>query len=149
MAARVAPRVKMVACDYDIETYNFGVHGVLEQALRVVLLLCRPIPKPKRGHQLDAPYKHASTMAYHCLKALSGINHLGFSSASARYLFRKVDTTLRRSNLTEATVCSKMLVSSCDIRQSVEPALSATFSDVLAPGMATTPSLLINQFNAT
>jgi hypothetical protein len=47
--------MKMVACDYDVEAYDFGVYRVLQQALRVILFLRRPIPKPKRGYQLYAP----------------------------------------------------------------------------------------------
>jgi len=36
--------MEMVACDDDIEAYYFGVHSVLKQALRIILLLRRPIP---------------------------------------------------------------------------------------------------------
>ncbi len=52
----------MVTGNYDIKANNFSVDGVLEEALRVVLFLRRPIPEPKRGRQLDAPFKHSLTM---------------------------------------------------------------------------------------
>jgi hypothetical protein len=58
----------MVASDYDIETDDFGVNRVLEQALRVILFLRRPIPEPKRGHQSNAPFKRFLNMAFSSLK---------------------------------------------------------------------------------
>jgi hypothetical protein len=47
--------MEMIACDYDVEAYDFGVNGVLQQALRIVLFLRRPIPQPKRSYQPNAP----------------------------------------------------------------------------------------------
>jgi hypothetical protein len=52
--------MEMVARDNDVEPNNFGVHGVLKQALRVILLLRGPIPKPKRRYQLYAPLSNPS-----------------------------------------------------------------------------------------
>lgn len=46
--------MKVVAGDDKVEANNFGMYRVLEKALRVVLLLCRPIPQPKRGNQLHS-----------------------------------------------------------------------------------------------
>jgi hypothetical protein len=47
--------MEVVAGDNDVEANHFGMDSVLKQALRVVLFLRRPIPKPKRGYQLYAP----------------------------------------------------------------------------------------------
>jgi hypothetical protein len=47
--------MEMVASYDDVEAHNFGVDGVLKKALRVVLFLRRPIPKPKRGRQRNTP----------------------------------------------------------------------------------------------
>jgi hypothetical protein len=68
LATSVAPGVKMIARDYDVEANDLRVDGVLEQPLRVVLFLSRPIPEPKRGHQSDAPFKQPQTMILYRLK---------------------------------------------------------------------------------
>lgn len=71
----------MVAGDYDIKANNFSVNGVLEEALRVVLFLRRPIPKPKRGRQLDAPYKQSLTMVSGSLKLVELTKQLKIKSS--------------------------------------------------------------------